>query len=238
MRLPHHVVPLLVLAMVGCAPGNPGLYIGNVISPNDQCEYSASNAAFLQGTLDVSVPGNVYTAGLVFNNQLLNLAQSGSSGYPVMANPNIIQITAVEVELRDLGGVPLALSGGNPYTSPAGAVSVPSGDGMTPGTAIGAVIVIPAVYVGELAALAGSNGTIVAVLRAIGTTLGGAELVSPEFGFPINLCNGCLWACAVDEDGVPVCSPSCTPGQDSAHLECVSATDLRPAISASCRVGG
>ena len=234
MRLSHTAAPLLVLVMAGCAPGNPGLYIGNVIAANDQCEYDSGNAALLQGTLDVSVPGNVYSAGLVFNNQLLNLAQSGSSGYPVMANPNIIQVTSVEVELQDIGGAPIALSGGNPFSSPAGAISVPSGDGATAGTAIGAVILIPAAYVPDLPA----SGTIVAVVRAIGVTLGGAEVVSPEFGFPINLCSGCLVGCAVDADGAPICSPSCTPGQDTAHLECVSATDLTPTITASCRVGG
>lgn len=223
-------IPLLVLALVGCAPGNPGLFISNVVAPNDQCLYATSNAALFQGILDVGIPNNSYEAVLVFNNQLISLSQTGMTGFPVMANPNIINVHSIEVEIRDIGGAVLALSGANPTTVPVGAIAVPTGDGMTAGSSLGSVTIIPAVYTEDLAGMALTNGSVVVSLRAIGETLGGAEVVSSEFNFPVHFCSGCLIppVCVVDMDGENICNPSCTPGQDSVHLSC----DL------SCFAGG
>lgn len=212
-------IPVLLLAMVGCAPGNPGLFISNVVAPNDQCLYDTSNATFFRGFFDTAIENNSYEAVLVFNNQLLNLAQSGGSGFPVMADPNVINVHSLEIELRDGGGAALAITA-PAFTVPVGGTAIPSGDGMTVGAGLGAVTLIPRGYAGELAGIAGTNGSIVVSMRAIGQTLGGAEVVSSEFYFPIHFCSGCLLTCLRDSDGEEICRPSCTPGQDSVHVAC------------------
>ena len=237
MRSHHLCIPVLLLAMVGCAPGNPGLYISANVAPNDQCEFDVGNNIRSQGVFDVALQPNSYEAVLLLNNQLLNLSQNGMSGYPIMADPNVIITDTVEIELRDLTGSALPLSA-NPTTVPAGGVAIPTGDGMTPGQALSLVQVIPAAFAAELAPMAGSGTTIVAAMTITGHTLGDAEVVSNEFTLPITLCSRCLVPvlpgedCTpiTDMDGATICAPSCDMGQDDRHIQC--STDL------TCVAGG
>ena len=222
---------MVLLTAAGCAPGNPGLVIGNVIAPDDQCAFSASGAALPVGIFDLAVADNSYEAVLRFNNQLINLSQTGSSGFPIMADPNVINVGSVEIELRDIGGVPLALGADFPsrFALAAGTVTIPSGDGMAAGEALGFVQLIPPAYRAELAAVAGNEAMIVVAISAVGTTLGGAEVVSNEYIFPVRLCTGCLSpGCLVDAEGANICRPACRPGQDQVHVSC----------DATCVVGG
>lgn len=194
----------------GCAPGNPGLIVLNVVAPSDQCTYDVDNPQLLSGSYDLAA-GVGYVGAFRFANQLRDLGNSGTSG-PPRANPNVIQLEEFEVELRDTAGAAIGVGGlPNPYTVPAGGGVIPSSDGTSPGEGISSAVLIPPVYVPELAPFAGS--TIVVAVRGIGTTAGGAELITDEFNYPIALCAGCLNACMM-EDGRPVCRLSCTPGQD------------------------
>lgn len=200
-----------MMVIGGCAPGNPGLIIGGVLAPDDSCGYDPSGAGVHTGRLDVA-PGRVeYTVtALVFNN-LLNLGNAGT-GVP-MADPNIINIRQAEIELRDVQDNPLALDGlPNPFTVPASGV-IASGDGSEAGAGIATFDAIPSIYGAALRGAAGSR--IVAVLRVIGVTAGGSEIRSGELFWPIDLCEGCLFACIVTEEDEMLCQPSCTPGQDS-----------------------
>lgn len=223
MRRALTVLALATGLLVGCAPGNPGLYIGNVVAPDDTCAFAANSPALLQGTLDVAVPDNSYDATLRLVNQLTNLSQTGASGFPPMSDPNVIVVRQAEVEIQDIGGNPLAFAGGlpNPFTIPVGGVAVPSGDGMSSGEAVGLTQIVPAAYTADLAAAAGTDAQIIVSITAIGTTLGDAEVVSAPFTFPIQLCSGCLvTGCLMDEEGEPLCIPACDPGQDQVHTAC------------------
>ena len=225
----RHLVPVVLLALAGCAPGNPGLVIANVIAPDDQCIYSAMNAYIAVGKLDVSAPSEFTTPGayegyfvsLALSNQMISLANTGAAGFPIQAEPNQVTVDSVEVELRDIGGNPLALGDlPNPYLLPAGSSLVPPGDGMSPGIGQVGFFAIPPAYVGVL----GESGTIIVSMRAIGASAGGAELVTAEYNFPLDLCNGCLiLGCLRDSEGEPVCRPACFPGQDRAHISCDAA---------------
>lgn len=209
-----------LVALSGCAPGNPGLIVGNVIAPDDSCTYTTNGLARTIGYLDVLAARNGYFAEFRYLNQLISLAQSGVSGFPVMADPNVIQVEALEIEIRDIGNVPLAFGGPNPFTVPAGSVAIASGDGMQAGEGLGGALIVPPAYVAELGTLAGTDAMIVVAVKAIGRTAGGAEVVSDEFIYPIQLCSGCLVACLMDDEGMPICLPSCTPGQDEVHVAC------------------
>lgn len=209
-----------LLGLSGCAPGNPGLVIGNVIDPDDTCLYTTSNAARTIGYLDVGIPGNSYEATFRYLNQLLNLSQAGTTGFPVMADPNVMQVEALEIEIRDIGNNPLGFTGPNPFTVPAGNILIESGDGMAAGEGLGTAQIIPAAYVAELEGVAGTNALIVVSIKAIGRTAGGAEVVSDELIYPVQLCRDCLLSCVLDEEMEPICLPSCTPGQDEVHIAC------------------
>lgn len=227
-------ITLSALLFGGCAPGNTGLLILNVVAPDDSCLYAVGNPQHSSGVLDVAPPpgydGGGYVAFFRFGNQLLNLSRTGSSG-PAMADPNVMQVQQLEVELQDVGGTPLALGGPNPYTVPAGGGVVPSSDGSAAGEALGSAELIPAVYIPDLVPYADSD--IVVSIKAIGTTLGGAEVVSYPFVYPIHLCAGCLFGCAYDADMAAVCSPTCNPGQDRAHI-----TPDQCGVATVCQVGG
>lgn len=235
-RRTSRLIPL-VLALAGCAPGNSGLIVGNVIAPDDQKVYAVGNDALTSGVLDVNAYFDGYlNAGYQMHvrmlNQLVDLGNNGTSGVP-MANPNLISVQQAEVELQDVGGAPLALGLPNPFTVPAGGVVVPSSDGTTPGEAIAAFEVIPLVY---RDALLGSGGTtVVASVQAIGQTAGGAEVVAPPFTFPIQICDGCLLRCSVNDDGTPVCQESLTPGQDYVQYDCGGVPDGMGGMFAYCQ---
>ena len=214
---------LALASLTGCAPGNPGLVILNVVSPNGQCLFDVGNPALASGILDATVPpGRLrgYTVGLRVGNQLINLASNGSRGVP-SADPNILTLESVEVELQDTAGNLIDVGGlPNPFTQPASGGAIPSSDGSAVSEGIAFAEVIPLIYVD---ALAGANGsTIIVQIRAVGRTVGDAEVVSPVFGFPVTVCIDCLFGCPreADMEAAAICRATCFPGQDGFQSVC------------------
>jgi hypothetical protein len=125
----------------------------------------------------------------------------------------VVNVVRAEVELRDVNGAPFLLGAlPNPFTVPATGF-IPSSDGTSAGVGLGDVEVVPPAYGEELRAI--GTGTIVAAVRVLGVTAGGADVESSEFIWPIDICTGCLFACVRDEEGRAQCTPSCRPGQDT-----------------------
>ena len=221
----------LVVVLAGCAPGNPGLVVGGALAPSDDCSYEASGPRLISGVLDVAPARVSYTMKAAVFNQLINLSSSsGGMGRPPMADPNVMTIDRAEVELRDVQDNPIALAGAsNPYTVPATGL-IPSSDGSEAGTGIAVAQIIPPI-IGE--GLRGAEGSqIIAVVRFIGVTAGGAEVASAEFPWPIEICFGCLFGCQPTEEGGALCQPSCTPGQDGLTISPAVCND--PPIFAGC----
>ncbi|MDQ3037232.1 MAG: hypothetical protein M3Y87_32865 [Myxococcota bacterium] len=213
---------VVLLALSGCAPSNPGIEIEGLLSPTDACTYTTSTTAVFLGqplldtTLDpMRVGGIRYTAALQLVNRMLNLS---NSVYPLTTDTNSFHVREAEVELRGLDGAPLAV-GDLParFRVPASGF-IPSATSDTEsGRGVAFVDVVPSVY-GE--ALAGSEGTILVAVTLTGTTSGDSTQTTGELQFPLQLCTGCLFQCAVTEDGEPIPEPvsSCAPGQDSLSL--------------------
>lgn len=225
----------LLLALAGltsCAPGNPGLVVLNVVSPNGQCVYDVGNAFLGSGVLDVSGPDRGvlagYRAGFRVGNQLINLSEPGTTG-PPMGDPNVMTVGSMEVELQDVAGNPLDLGDlPNPFTIPASGAALPSSDGSVVSEGIAIAEIVPLIYVNALRGAA--NSTILAEVQAVGRTVGGAEVVSLPYSFPITLCLDCLFGCAQDEDEASICQATCNPGQDGVQTTC---EDIR----LTCTVG-
>ncbi len=211
------------LALAGCAPGDPGLMVGGAVGPNETCVVDPANPRLTRGALDVAAARVSYTLYPAVFSQLINLS---SRGAPPRADPNVVNLSRAEVELRDSNGAPFLLGAlPNPFTVPATGF-IPSSDGTAASVGLGAAQIIPPAYGEELRGI--GEATIVASLRMIGVTAGGAELAASEFLWPIDICTGCLFACVRNDEEEALCQPSCLPGQDTLSITpsaCVT-TDL------------
>jgi hypothetical protein len=212
-----------LLLAFGCAPSNPGLIAQGVIALDTMCLAQTSNDLLAEGVLDIdtSQPATLRPAGLRYGvsirigNELIN---NSNRVYPLMADPDYITVDHMEVTLMDSSEQPLGLGGAaNPYLVPAvGAVA--STASMDPTLGVASATIIPDAY-GTLLAGAPPSGSVVVVrIRVIGTTNGGAQMISGPVLFPIRLCVGCLFQCATDAMGHPINSPSCLVGQDAVTL--------------------
>ncbi len=205
------IVATALLALgLGCAPSNPGMVAEGVLTHDSSCLYTPTGAFLLEGTLDVATPaerlgGITYFATFRVGNQLIN---NGNRIYPLMADPNRIVFTHVEVTLLDLNETVIV----GPYLVPAtGAVG--STSSMDPTIGLAAATIIPD-NIGQSLAGFADGSVVVARCRVMGTTAGGSDLISGPVSFPITLCNGCLFQCGVDDMGNPISALTCTPGQD------------------------
>lgn len=223
-------VAAALLALSGCAPGNPGLIVGGVIEPDEACMVNEAGFRLVRGTLDTTAARISYTINPLLYSQLINLS---SMSAPPRADPNTINLVRAEVELRDLNGAPFALSGPNPYSVPATGLVLSAMIGAMgmPALGWGTAEIIPPAYGEDLRGI--EEGTVVAAVRVVGITAGGAELVSPEFLWPIDLCAGCLFSCVRGTEGEALCVPSCRFGQDVVSVTpsaCASPEFVEPCI--------
>lgn len=195
------------LMSVGCANGGTGFYISGLVSTNDTCEYDVGNPLIANPRLDIN-SGAPYVAALLYNSQLVD------PGGPLpAANPNVITIQRVQVNVLGLDGAAAGVPG---FSLPASG-AVGTSDGMSAFQAIGTAILLPADYAATL-----GPGFVALEIQATGQTLGGETVITPPFQVVLEICAGCLVGCATDGEGLPVCSPSCTPGQDDLHISCLS----------------
>lgn len=230
---------------MGCAPGNPGLVVVNQLAPNDMCVWDPSTQIFVgEPTFDLDPLTPAILAGIgtgetrpAYIGQFLvlnNLINRFSTGFPVMADPNFVTITAAEIELLSNEG--RRLPNGFYRTRASGTVSSALGD--QPGRGLARVDVIPGSLADSLATefanrLEG-DGLITARIVIIGTTQGGTELRTSPFILPISLCYGCLYNNRTLEVGE---SPGCTPGQDGYYTAPGFARTPSCIVSEDCASG-
>ena len=192
-----------------CADNESTLFIRDCIPATFQqqlgCvtpEPSDATNPILAGRLDLAFR-NSYSCALRVGNQLV---EQGSDTQ-IRTETSRVTLYAADVRITDLAGEPISYAGG-------GAVefSVPVSGFVDPGTGEDAgygyanVLMIDtatAEAIGQT--VAGASGQPVDVLAGIivyGRTLGGQELETPEWFFPINVCIGC--ACSETESCEPM----------------------------------
>jgi hypothetical protein len=166
-----------------CADNESSIFIRQVIVPSSgTCAYAGDpgSAAYTEGVLDVAFRQE-YVAGLLVGNQLV---QRGSNE-KIRTETSRFRVEGSEVRIETPDGEVLR----GAYTVPTAGFVDPA-SGTTPGWGVVSSVLIDSMTGGVLAA--SGIGRVVSVVKVYGRTLGGQELESGEFRFPISVCYGCL----------------------------------------------
>lgn len=235
------LLPLLATltpCLSACVDNDSSMYVEGVLllSP-PACEVQADPSAtqLLRGTLDVaflqSYQGAVLVANQLTPRGVKNQLRTETQG---------VELSGAEIVVTDAQGGVL-----EEFSVPTGGF-VHSNTAESPGYGLAFVTMIPP-QLGErlanqLGANRGASRTVIANIRVFGKTLGGTELTSGEFTFPIDVCYGCLIDYpidAVEDTGTGegrVCSGTtenvttsqCIRGQDAVIdcRECAATLDV------------
>lgn len=179
------LVSTLGLGALGCAENESTLFIAGVTKVGSDCAYApggADNLLLPRGVYDVGFAGS-YQAGLLVGNQMNSRGQKARA----RTETSRILLEGAEVSLWLPEGGALV----EPFSSPgAGFVDVVAGEGAGYGVLPVVLLPRPRSEAEEAAAL--EAGYVIAEVRAFGKTLGGREIESNAFKFPIDVCMGCL----------------------------------------------
>ena len=210
---------LALLGGAGCADNESSLYVRHVQVPNDDCIVEPDPASLFRtaGFLDAAFASE-YVGWLLVGNQVV------ARGDTDQLRTETSKIHLYEYDVRILNTSGEILSGGE-YTAPtAGFVDQKVGD--TEAYGIASAILVDASTSGALggAAQGGFVQEVVSEVVVRGRTLGGNELETAPFTFPISVCFGCslIFPPGVN-DGLTACGgegdseleSTCFPGQDS-----------------------
>ncbi len=218
----------LVSQVVGCAENDSTLFVEGVLSPTPpSCEASGDPSAALlfRGKLDVAFRDK-YEGLVLVGNQLTPRGNKSE----LRTETAGFRVRGAEVELRSPQGALIdefSVNGGG-FIQPNSAE--------TPGYGLAEVTMIPAsqgqLLRDELEGRRTRTRTLIASIRVFGETLGGVEITSGDFTFPIDVCWGCLVeypleAVEAGPEGELVCGVSadnvgfeqCVIGQDE-RIDC------------------
>ena len=201
-----------VVSAPGCAENESSLFVRAVlvVEPPECVVKSDAGAAFLlQGLMDVGLT-DVYSAALLVGNQLV---RRGSRDQ-LRTETSRISLRGAEVHLASAEGAQLFAF------SVDGSGFVDPGSSDEPGYGVMTTTLIPP----EFSARAGT--TITARVRVYGRTLGGTEIESGDFWFPIYICRGCLVSFPLDADDPAQDGYQCIAGAADGAESGVSEDDI------------
>lgn len=225
------VVGVAGVVMSACADNESSIFIRGVLVPEgNDCGYTADpgSAQRLLGVMDLAFTRE-YWAGLLIGNQVV---ERGSSDLLRTESSRFVAEGA-EVEIETTGGDLI-----QSFTVPVTGFADP-GSQSEPGWGVALAVLIDS---GTGNGLAGTFvegqrsdvvGRVVAVVKVFGKTLGGQEIESGEFRYPISVCYGCsvsfppeaadpgqgLPNCLATSEGGSTVDVPCLIGQDEA-LDC------------------
>lgn len=184
----------LMLGVVpGCADDESSLFIRQAQVPQavsgGGCKVDASASASVRmgGTLDVAI-ATQYVAHLLVGNQMVDRGSRND----IKTETSRVQLEGSEVYVTDASGKQIA----GPYTVP-GTGFIDPASGSNPSFGLINSVLIDSVTGSKLRADLSEqpHGTIrrlTAHVKAFGRTLGGTEVSSGDWSFPIDVCYGCL----------------------------------------------
>lgn len=198
------------VGVAGCADNRSSLYIVGVLAPPTGTEcgvtYDAGQGRIGRGTMD-KVLTSSYSPQVLIGNQLVPQGNNDQ----LRLETSRVDLLGAEVSLSRAGGGQVASF----TTNVSGSINpAPSAN---PGYGGAEVTMIPS-------GLDPEPGEYLATVRVFGRTLGGRELETGDFNFPIIVCEGCLISGfnAAGECLPPTGNPElpCTPGED-ASVHCI-----------------
>jgi hypothetical protein len=209
-----------------CADNESSLFIRAVQVPDDMCVFPApgnDDVGLLNGRLDVRLR-STYVAAMIVGNQLVRRGDEEQ----IRTETSRIHLYAADVTVLDSGQAAIQRADGSEASFEVPVTGfVDPGSGSEPGYGTASALFIDSATADQLRAQIGAQGVADIIVSVIlrGRTLGGSELESGEFQFPIQVCDGCLLTASVADDPA---SPArdcdnvmdlddnllCAPGQD------------------------
>jgi len=219
----------IAAGFVGCVENDKSLVIIHNVAPDDSCIYKIDpDYIRTRGFLDLNHPGFGSPAEPIyyFFPQIHNYMPTNLSTCNCELDAMAIQLRKATISyewligresLATYGlGTLVGLEEGEFDIYLSGTVAAANTSGK-PGQFVTHLRLIPPNVGSQLAALgADASEFVLGVHITIkGTTLGGVDINSNEFVYPIEFCWGCLTSSCADGS-----YPSCAPGQDTNSLEC------------------
>lgn len=212
-----------------CADNNQTLFIRQVQAPESgECGFSNDPQGdyYMNGVLDLMLTSQ-YRATLLVGNQIVPRGDSDR----VRAETSRVSLDEAEVRVEYTDGTEV-----NSFTIPGNGFVDPS-SGSEPGWGTFRTVLIDSATADGLRGALGATSTsrsskvgrVVAVVKVFGKTLGGREVETGEFRFPIEVCYGCSVSFPASrwlDDGIhPV--PNCLGCADASDVEtpCLSGQD-------------
>lgn len=223
------VAAAMALGLVGCIENDKSLVIMYNVAPDDSCVYQIDPEYIrTRGFLDLNHPayGSPPEPVYYMFPQIHNFMPTNLSTCNCELDAMAIQLRKATISYEWLIGrdslgplgynTLLALEEGEFDIYLSGVVE-PADSSGSPGQFVTHLRLIPPNVGTQLAALGTDAKDFVLGVHVIinGTTLGGVEIGSNEFIYPVEFCWGCLSSSCPDGT-----YPSCQPGQDSNSLEC------------------
>ena len=226
------VAAAMMMGFVGCIENDKSLVIMYNVVPDESCVYQIDPEYIrTRGFLDLNHPiyGTPAEPIYYFFPQIHNFMPTNLSAANSELDAMAIQLSNATISYEWLigreslttygHGTLLGLEDGQFDIYLSGVVGAADSSGDKPGQFVTHLRLIPPNVGTQLAALAAAAEEFVLGVHITikGTTLGGVDMESNEFVYPIEFCWGCLsYTCP---DGT---FPSCQPGQDSNPLDCDS----------------
>jgi hypothetical protein len=199
----------------GCAYPGSMIYIDGVLAVDAACGAVAAPASgqTSYGTLDVAYNSQGYIAALLIGNQIV------ARGAPNQLKPETSRVQIYGGEVRLTNGANGSVGTGAYFDY--FATTVDPGNGNTPGFSGAYARLIDPATAQTLASQLSASGVVeqlvVAEVTLFGITLGGDEVRSQPWTFPIYVCYGCLCQTPADDTCVApenAPEPVCYIGQD------------------------
>lgn len=177
-----------------CAENESSLFVRGVMAPEaTSCLFPAPSGDAIQlfaGSLDLAV-ASVYTAGLIVGNQLVRRGDEDK----IRTETSRIELYAADVTILGSNQEVLQRSDGGEaaFETPITGFIDP-GSGTEPNYGVAGVLLIDSGTAEQLRGELGAGGfrDLLVTIVVRGRTLGGTELESGEFQFPITVCVNCL----------------------------------------------
>ncbi|AKU96769.1 hypothetical protein AKJ09_03433 [Labilithrix luteola] len=234
-RIWGHLVSLLGLALVGsaafpaCATNDQSIFIRGALAPstnrqNNVCIYTddPSQAELFEGSVDLGIRDD-YFGILLIGNQMTPRADNLNN----RAESNRIHIDGAVVQVTNPDGSLI-----REFTSTATGFADPSSNSAPDYGTIGVTLIDAPTKAALLPLLPNRTASkmVVAKVKAFGRTLGGLDLESGEFQFPISVCNGCLVDFSTGTDPaqpLPNCRKALDAAAGGTALPCFVGQDER-----------